>query len=240
MTIQQPESEAKIAAMFNRIAPRYDLLNRLLSAHQDQRWRKALVKMIPYRPGGRYLDMATGTGDVLLAAARSHPEYASFLGGDISSEMLSLASDKAKHSRTRGRVQPLEFKIMSAESVTLPESSVDCISIAFGLRNVVNKEVAIQQFARVLRPGGALLILEFFLPERGLLARLFQFYFHSVLPTIGGLISDRDAYRYLPESVGSFYSPEALRSVIYKNGLTVSDEVNFLFGAARIVKAIKP
>ncbi len=239
MTIQQPESEAKIAAMFDRIAPRYDLLNRLLSAHQDQRWRKALVKMIPYRPGGRYLDMATGTGDVLLAAAKAHPEYAAFLGGDISGEMLAIAGDKAKHARTRDRLQPLEFKVMSAEQISLPDNSIDCLSIAFGLRNVVNRELAIQQFARVLRPGGALLILEFFLPQTGLLGRLFQFYFHSILPTIGGLISDRDAYRYLPESVGSFYTPEALRSVIYKSGLTVSDEVNFLFGAARIVKAVK-
>ncbi len=239
MGIQQPESEAKIAAMFDRIALRYDLLNRLLSAHQDQRWRKALVKMIPYRPGGRYLDMATGTGDVILAAAKAHPEYASFLGGDISGEMLRIAAEKAKHTSTKDRLIPLEFKVMSAEAISLEDKSVDCVSIAFGLRNVVNKELAIKEFSRILRPGGAVLILEFFLPTKGLLARLFQFYFHSILPTIGGLISDKDAYKYLPESVGSFYTPEELRQVIFKNGLTVTDEVNFLFGSARIVKAVK-
>src|SRR4051812_28420769 len=97
--VQRPESEAKIAAMFDRVAPRYDLLNRLLSARQDVRWRRRLTAMIPYRPGGRYLDVATGTGDVLLAAAAAHPEYASYTGVDIANAMLSRAAAKAKLAR---------------------------------------------------------------------------------------------------------------------------------------------
>lgn len=235
-SIQSPQSEKQIANMFDRIAPRYDLLNSLLSARQDRRWRERLVSMIPYRPKGRYLDVATGTGDVLLAAALRRPEYDSLLGVDISNEMMQLGRAKA---RQRGLDQRISFKQMSAEKLALDDNSVDCISIAFGLRNVVDRQRAIQEFHRVLRPGGSLLILEFFIPRRGIGAWLFQFYFHYILPTVGALLSDRSAYTYLPQSVGSFYSSEKLREVLYDQGFTVETTVNFLFGATRLYKATK-
>lgn len=241
VAIQHPKSEAHIAAMFDRVAPRYDLLNRLLSAKQDQRWRRHLVRAIPYRPEGRYLDVATGTGDVILAAAAAHPEYRSFLGVDISQAMLSGAAAKAKAaSKGSSKASQVEFRKMNAETLTLASASIDCLSIAFGLRNVVQRDAALKEFARVLAPGGVLLILEFFIPRRGLLAALFQVYFHHVLPFIGGLISDRAAYKYLPESVGSFYTPDALRARLYDVGLTVESSQHFLFGACRLVKARKP
>ena len=236
MTIQRPESEAKIAAMFDRVAPRYDLLNRLLSARQDQRWRRRLAAMVPYRPKGRYLDCATGTGDVLLTVANSHPEYHELVGVDISGEMLSLAEGKVREARLK---QPVQLLRRSAESLGFADSTFDCVSISFGLRNVVRKEQALQEFQRVLAPGGVLLILEFFIPQRGLLAALFQFYFHRVLPFIGGLISDGDAYRYLPQSVGSFYTPDELRSALYDRGFNVASIESYLFGACRLVQAIK-
>jgi demethylmenaquinone methyltransferase/2-methoxy-6-polyprenyl-1,4-benzoquinol methylase len=236
MATQHPKSEAHIAAMFDRVAPRYDLLNRLLSARQDQRWRKRLVREIPFRPDGRYLDVATGTGDVILAAAAARPEYRGFLGVDISGAMLDGAAAKA---RAVPHGKKLEFKRMSAEKLDVESATIDCLSISFGLRNVVRRDVALAEFARVLAPGGVLLILEFFIPTRGLLAALFQFYFHHVLPFIGGLISDRAAYKYLPESVGSFYAPDALRAKLYDNGLTVEGGKSFLFGACRLVKARK-
>ena len=235
--IQSPKSEAHIAAMFDRVAPRYDLLNRLLSARQDQRWRKILVRMIPYRPGGHYLDVATGTGDVLLAARSARPEYSEFVGLDISGAMLALAEQKAKNAK--GRPPATEFRQASAEALGLGDARFDCVSISFGLRNVVRREEAIKEFARVTKTGGTLLILEFFLPKKGLLAALFQFYFHGILPLIGGLISDRAAYRYLPQSVGSFYAPEALKSVLYDSGFTVEETRNFLFGACRLVRATR-
>lgn len=232
--VQSPKSEAHIAAMFDRIAPRYDLLNRLLSARQDQRWRKRLVSMIPYRPGGRYLDVATGTGDVLLAVAQARKEYAEFVGSDISPKMMAVAAQKAQRTLPKA---PIRFAPASAEALGLPGQAFDCLSIAFGLRNIVKRDVAIREFHRVLAPGGVLLILEFFLPRRGVMAWLFQLYFHHILPFIGGLLSDKAAYKYLPESVGSFYEPEALRRVLYETGFTVEETVSYLFGACRLVKA---
>lgn len=237
MRVQAPQSEAHIAAMFDRVAPRYDLLNRLLSARQDQRWRRRLTKMIPFRPEGRYLDVATGTGDVLVAAARTHAEYGAFVGVDISAEMLVRAEEKARQHGIKGKT---EFRRLSAENLApLPSESFDCLSISFGLRNVVRREEALKEFHRVLAPGGVMLILEFFLPKKGLLARLFQFYFHGILPFIGGLISDKAAYKYLPESVGSFYEAAALREVLYGIGFKVDQEESFLFGSCRLVRAVK-
>lgn len=234
MAIQSPTSEARVEAMFDRIAPRYDFLNRLLSARQDIKWRRQLVSMIPYRPGGRFLDVATGTGDVLLAAAQAHPEYKTFVGTDISQEMLNLAQ-----SKLNGQPAAIELQKMSAERLVLPDHTFDCVSIAFGLRNVVDRDRAIREFYRVLAPGGVLLILEFFPPRAGLLSVLFQFYFHQVLPRIGALFSDRDAYRYLPQSVGSFYSAAGLRTALHDAGFLVDNEVNFVFGSCRLVRGVK-
>lgn len=232
--LTRPVDESSIAAMFDRISARYDLLNRLLSARQDVRWRNRLLSMVPYRPEGRFLDMATGTGDVILSAAKEHPEYDSFIGGDISEGMLKFATKKAVNADLSNVI---EWRTMSAENITVPSSSCDCLSISFGLRNVVNKEQALNEFARVLKTGGVLLILEFFTPEGGMMSRLFQFYFHYILPVIGRLVSEKEAYKYLPTSVASFYSQQELRDSLRAKGFMVDKEVNFLFGACRLVKA---
>jgi demethylmenaquinone methyltransferase / 2-methoxy-6-polyprenyl-1,4-benzoquinol methylase len=236
MAIQSPGNETKIANMFNRIAPRYDFLNALLSAKQDKRWRKSMISMAPFRPNGKLLDVATGTGDVLIEAMSQHKEYSEFYGTDISKQMLSIAKNKVQNLEQSEKSQ---FSLMSAESLKLPDSTFDCLTISFGLRNVVRREVAINEFNRVLKPGGSLLILEFFIPKRGPLARLFQFYFHQILPVIGGIFSDKSAYKYLPESVGSFYEYEELRDVLYSSGFVINQSKKFLFGSCRIVNAIK-
>ena len=227
-------SEPMVAAMFDRISDRYDFLNRLLSVRQDLRWRKVLVSMIPTRKGGTYLDMATGTGDVLLAATKSHPEYAKFIGCDISKGMLDVAHKKAV---AMGLSERMAWEVMSAETIALESQSVDCASISFGLRNVVNKEKSLTEFARVVKPGGLFLILEFFTPTSGIMSRVFQYYFHHVLPKIGRLFSEKEAYAYLPKSVASFYSPTDLRASLQSKGFTVEKEINFLFGACRLVKS---
>lgn len=236
VSVQRPESEAKIEGMFDRIAPRYDFLNRLLSARQDQRWRRQLVRHVPFRPGGTYVDVATGTGDVLQAVAQVHDEYGGFIGVDISGQMLKFAEKKCGQLVKSGRAQ---FRKMSAEKLELPDASVDTLSISFGLRNVVRKDAAIGEFNRVLKIGGVLLILEFFIPKYGFPGFLFQSYFHYILPAIGGIFSDRTAYKYLPESVGSFYSPDELRQKLYDRGFVVDHVKNFLFGACRLIKATK-
>lgn len=233
-SMTRPVDESIVAAMFDRISGRYDLLNRLLSARQDVRWRKILISMIPTRHGGRFLDMATGTGDVLLSAVKAHPEYSAFVGCDISKGMLSFADKKAAAAGLTDRV---EWRVMSAESIDQKTESVDCATISFGLRNVVNKERALSEFARILKPGGIFLILEFFTPTSGFMSKAFQFYFHKILPQIGSLFSEREAYSYLPKSVASFYSPSELRDSLRNKGFVVEKEINFLFGACRLIKS---
>ncbi len=233
MAIQSPQSEQQIASMFDRIAPKYDFLNRLLSAQQDQRWRRILVEKVPYTPQGRHLDVATGTGDILKAMATAHKEFDSLLGVDISSKMLDGAREKLKSTQA----PHVELKMMSAESLQVHDSSFDSLSIAFGLRNVVNRPKALKEFHRVLKPGGRLLVLEFFPPTDGMLSLGFQGYFNYVLPFIAGLFSDRQAYTYLPQSVGSFYDIKSFRHVLRDSGFRVLEVKNFMFGSCRLVVA---
>jgi demethylmenaquinone methyltransferase / 2-methoxy-6-polyprenyl-1,4-benzoquinol methylase len=225
--------ESDIAAMFNAISPRYDFLNRLLSMSQDQRWRKAMVERIPERHGGVFVDVATGTGDVILAAQKKRPEYARFIGTDIAVRMLELAEKKVAGSAL------FEFKTMSAESMDMPTRSVDCISIAFGLRNVIEPDQAIREFFRILRPSSRLMILEFFQPSSGPMSRLFQFYFNSILPKIGALFSQKSAYEYLPDSVSRFYSVDELCVRLREAGFVIHEKRSFLFGACCLVVADK-
>ena len=250
MPVQSPQSEQQIARMFDRIAPRYDLLNRLLSAKQDQRWRQHLVQKIPPKPQGRHLDVATGTGDVIEAMRAAHPEYDAMVGIDISEKMLDVARQKIKSVprgaetsapgiSLAGQSPTVEWRMMSAERLHFQDRSFDSLSIAFGLRNVVNRPEALREFYRVLRPGGMLCVLEFFPPQSGLFSVLFQFYFHQILPLVGGLISDRQAYRYLPQSVGSFYTMDTFRDVLEKNGFHLKEVKNYLFGSCRLVVATR-
>jgi len=230
-----PESEKKIENMFNKIAPTYDLLNRLLSARQDERWRKKLLSWVPVVSNGAFLDVATGTGDVVLRAKKNLTSYKRFDAVDISGQMLEIAANK---SVLKG-YEDIRFERMSAENLRYADATFDCLSISFGLRNVVVKENAISEFARVLKKGGVLLVLEFFPPNRGLMSTLFQFYFNKILPVIGSIISDREAYRYLPKSVGSFYSLFEFKRKCQSEGLIVTDVKDYLFGSCRLVKAIK-
>jgi len=231
----KPESEAKIADMFNRIAGRYDLLNRLLSCRQDRRWRRAMVAMIPRQPHLKLLDVATGTSDVMIEAHRQLGDSAELYGSDISSEMLSLGRKKLDERK----IENSKLSLMSAEKLGFEDKSFHVLTISFGLRNVVNKDKALAEFSRVLKPNGRLYILEFFVPERGLLAQLFQVYFHKVLPLIGGLISDKSAYAYLPKSVASSYSIATLTDVMANKGLKLGTVKNYIFGSCKIVEAIK-
>lgn len=210
------ETEAKarkVRAMFGEIAPRYDLLNRLLSGGVDQRWRRLAVRLATEKAPRRILDVATGTGDVALLLKRARPA-AEVVAGDFTPQMLELARAKAKRTG-------LDVRFVEADALALPfaDASFDAVTVAFGFRNFADYERGLAEFWRVLAPGGRAVILEFPPPPEGLLGRVYRFYFGGVLPWIGGVISGRpEAYRYLPNSVERFPRPEQLAAMMRAAG----------------------
>lgn len=224
-------SESAIESMFDTIAPRYDFLNRLLSFNRDQAWRSHLIQKIPEHSD--YLDLATGTGDVLIQAAKSK-RLSRMCGADISANMLELAKVKAAKNSVAAK-----FYKMSALDLEFPDASFDCISIAFGIRNVTDLELASQEMARITRAKGKLLVLEFFPPRQKLMASTFNFYFRHVLPRIGGIFSNRGAYEYLPNSVKNFTTCEGFVKLFEGKGFHLSDKKSFLFGGCQLLEFIK-
>ncbi len=208
--------KAAVRSMFDRIAPRYDLLNRVLSAGTDVRWRRRCADALALREAGRVLDLCTGTADLLIEClARS--ERSRGLGIDLSSGMLRRGEAKLRAAGLGSRAALLAG---DAERLPLAAGLFDGAVVAFGIRNVGDIDAALRELLRVLKPDGRLVILEFSIP-RGVFGRLFRFYFTRVLPVLGGLVSgDREAYAYLPASVERFDSPRALAQRLERVGFT--------------------
>jgi demethylmenaquinone methyltransferase/2-methoxy-6-polyprenyl-1,4-benzoquinol methylase len=203
---QNPEASKRIQVeeMFDNIAPSYDLLNRLLSLGIDVQWRKKSVKMLaPYEPKV-VVDIATGTGDFAIAARKLNPDK--IIGIDISNEMLRIGREKMKKRKLDSLV---EMRQGDSEDLQLESDSVDAITVGFGVRNFENLPKGLGEMLRVLKPGGAVAILEPSFPTRFPLKQLFAFHFKVLTPLIGKVISgDNAAYNYLPESVKAFPNGE--------------------------------
>ena len=200
--------------MFDRIAPRYDLLNHLLSGGIDVRWRRACVEFLALPPGGRVLDLCTGTAELLIEALRRDAQGQG-VGVDLSPEMLVRGAAKLRQRRLDGRTVLLGGDVTA---LPLAGGALDGALVAFGIRNVAEPLAGLREAHRVLRAGGALVVLEFALP-RGVMGSLYRFYFRSVLPRLGGLSSgDRGAYAYLPASVERFARPEELAALLRQAG----------------------
>lgn len=219
------EAAAQVQRMFRSIAPRYDFLNHVLSFSLDHLWRWSTAKRFRHilrRPEARVLDVCCGTGDLTLALDRARASLLAnagsqrrpITGSDFVEDMLERAREKAQ---TRARVAT--FVAADALKLPFPGASFDLLTTAFGFRNLANYQSGLQEFARVLKPGAELGILEFTEPGSGPLAGVFRFYFRSILPRIGGIISgNHEAYAYLPGSVAKFPSPEALAALIARTG----------------------
>lgn len=211
------ESEGKaerVRDMFAAIAGRYDLLNRVLSLGVDRSWRAAAAREALERAPREVLDVATGTGDFALTIQAMAPE-ASVTGVDFVPGMLEIARDKAARLS-----QPVAFQEADALALPFPDASFDAVTCAFGFRNFADYRRGLAELARVLRPGGRLVILEFPPPPGGALGSLYRLYFQRILPVVGGLVSGRpEAYRYLPDSVLAFPEPERLRLMMQDAGL---------------------
>lgn len=195
-----------IPRLFDGIAHRYDLLNRLLSFGRDAAWRRRLVLRLSERPPGTLLDLATGTGDVLLAACAAGSPLANNLklgiGADISANMLAMARRKTEAA---GLTERLRFVRADGLRLPFPDALFDAVTVAFGIRNMPSVNAALSEMHRVLAPGGRLLVLEFSMPGSALLRWGYLLYFRYLLPVIGGVVSGRyKAYRYLNRSVEAF------------------------------------
>jgi len=210
----ESDASKKVRQMFTQIAPRYDLLNHLLSLQLDRLWRaRAAKRLRPIldRPDALVLDLCCGTGDLAFALARAGK--ARIIGADFAHTMLVRAREKSAAlapAANENAASPMPF--FEADALRLPfgDASFDLVTTAFGFRNLANYEAGLREIQRVLKPGGTIAILEFTEPPEGLLGDLYRWYFRSVLPKIGGMISgDRSAYSYLPKSVSRFFrSPE--------------------------------
>jgi demethylmenaquinone methyltransferase / 2-methoxy-6-polyprenyl-1,4-benzoquinol methylase len=213
----QQEASRQVREMFTRIAPRYDLLNHLLSAQMDRLWRARTakeLKPILDRPDALVLDLCCGTGDLAFALQRN--AKARILGADFSHTMLVRARQKAANAN---QAKPLSF--LEADALRLPFSdrSFDLVTSAFGFRNLANYKDGLKEILRILKPGATLAILEFAEPAPGMLGDAYRFYTKTVLPKIGGWISgDADAYAYLPKSVARFFRPDELASLLTQVG----------------------
>jgi demethylmenaquinone methyltransferase/2-methoxy-6-polyprenyl-1,4-benzoquinol methylase len=200
--------------MFDRIAPRYDLVNRVLSAGTDVRWRRRAVDALDLAPPARVLDLCAGTADVLLEAIARHPRVRG-LGIDLSHEMLARGKRKLERGGHETRAALVQG---DGEHLPLRDGLFDGALVAFGIRNVADPVQAMREVRRVLRPSGRFVVLEFSMP-RGVLGALYRLYFRRLLPWLGALVSgDRSAYAYLPASVARFPTPGAFAALMGEAG----------------------
>jgi demethylmenaquinone methyltransferase/2-methoxy-6-polyprenyl-1,4-benzoquinol methylase len=212
--------------MFDAIAPRYDLLNRLLSLGLDQGWRQKTVQALDLRDAARVLDLATGTGDLALLIAARRPD-ATVVGLDPSAGMLEIARKKA---HALGLDHRIELCTGDAQDLPMPSGSFDAVSMAFGIRNVPDRPRALAEMARVTRPGGRIAILELSEPRSGILGALARIHIREVVPRIGGWLSGAGEYRYLTRSIAAFPPPDEFSAMMRDAGLRVLQVSPLSFG----------
>ena len=219
--------------MFDAIAPRYDLLNHLLSAGIDKRWRSRAIESLRLTGRETLIDVCTGTADVALAATGARR----VLGVDFAGAMLAIGLDKV-----RKRGQERRIALVRGDAMRLPaaDGSADAVTVAFGIRNVQKADVGCAEMARVLRPGGRLAILEFGMPRLPGVSSLYRWYFSRVLPFIGRRISGHTAaYSYLPASVGTFPPPAEFVTLLRQTGFSEVRAVPLTFGIVYLYTAVK-
>jgi demethylmenaquinone methyltransferase/2-methoxy-6-polyprenyl-1,4-benzoquinol methylase len=229
------KSAVRIEGMFDAIAGRYDLLNHVLSVGIDRSWRKRAIRALHLTGSERVLDLCTGTADLAIEARRANPPAARVVGVDFSHAMLRVGRDKL----TRARLDPAIALVRGdAMSIPVATQAVDGVTIAFGIRNVEQLDVACREMHRVLRPGGRLAILEFAIPTNPLIRAGYLAYFRFVLPRIGRLVSRHNAaYAYLPASVTAFETPGQLVKILRHSGFDDIRAVPLTFGVVYLYTA---
>jgi demethylmenaquinone methyltransferase/2-methoxy-6-polyprenyl-1,4-benzoquinol methylase len=219
-----------VQRMFDEIAPTYDFLNHVLSFGMDIRWRKRAVRETLGKRGGRFLDLAAGTGDFSVSALRTEPRH--LVAVDFALHTLLHAREKFKKRTTNAVVN---VTVGDAHRLPFRSGSFDCVLVAFGVRNFQNIQRGLEEIYRVLRTTGIVCILELSRPKMLLFANLFRIYFHTIVPRVGQLLSKhRRAYRYLPESVDAFPVPEEIMMAMTSRGFREVKAEPMTFGVVTL------
>lgn len=222
-----------VASMFDAIAPRYDLLNRVLSMGIDRGWRKRVVRRLAETGAARVLDVATGTGDLAIEALKAGATEV--IGVDIAEEMLQVGREKIAR---KGLSDRITLTAGDAENLPFDDGEFDAATVAFGVRNFENLDAGLKEMARVIRPGGRLLVLEFSHPTTFPIKQGYNFYSRHVLPRVGSWLSgDSGAYRYLPDSIAVFPDGEAFLARMEQAGFEDARQERMSFGIATLYSA---
>ncbi len=231
--------EERISAVrdiFSKITPNYDRMNRIMSGRRDVAWRRFLVKRLPHS-ARKVVDIATGTGDVALEIVRKRPQV-KVTGLDFVQEMLDLASKKTDQC---GLAEKIDYIHGDAMSMPFEDSTFDASTIAFGMRNIPDRLGAIKEMARVVRPGGKVLVLEMTFPKNLKMRKFFYWYLNNVIPALGKVIAGNHiAYNYLSESIQNFIHPDQMRDLFAQAGLLEIKEYPLTLGITYLHEGIVP
>ena len=237
-TVDEDSKESLVAGVFHSVAAKYDVMNDLMSAGIHRLWKRFTIETSAVRSGHHVLDIAGGTGDLTAKFSALVGEQGHVVLADINDSMLNVGRDRLTDSGLCGNIS---YTQANAETLPFPDNTFDCVTIAFGLRNVTHKDNAISSMLRVLKPGGRLLILEFSKPTNNLLNQAYDAYSFNVLPQIGKLITDdADSYQYLAESIRMHPDQETLKGMMDTAGFTQTEYFNLTGGIVALHKGIKP
>jgi demethylmenaquinone methyltransferase/2-methoxy-6-polyprenyl-1,4-benzoquinol methylase len=225
----------EVRQMFNNIAHRYDFLNHFLSAGIDYSWRRKAINIIGENHPKTILDVATGTGDLAIAALKINPEK--IIGIDIAADMVEVGVQKIKKKKLQDIIH---LQTGDSENLEFPSETFDAVMVAFGVRNFENLKKGLSEMHRVLKPGGQILILEFSQPSKFPVKQFYSFYFRYILPSLGKIISgDKSAYTYLHDSVEVFPYGQKFMDILKETGFTNTFHKSLTFGIASIYSGLK-
>lgn len=235
--VKTAEKARRVAGVFHSVAARYDLMNDLMSGGIHRLWKQFTIELSGVRPGNDILDIAGGTGDLTAKFSHLVGKDGRVTLADINDSMLKIGRDRLINN---GQVNNINYVQADAQYLPFPDNSFDCITMAFGLRNVTDKELALRSMLRVLKPGGRLLVLEFSKPRHPLLEKVYDAYSFRLLPAMGKLVTgDADSYRYLAESIRMHPDQEALKQMMADAGFAECRFYNMTGGIVAIHKGVK-
>ncbi len=232
------EKAGKVAEVFHSVAGNYDLMNDLMSGGIHRLWKRVTIEMSGVRPGHHVLDIAGGTGDLAAKFSKIVGPEGTVVLADINDSMLKVGRDRLVD---RGITDNVRFSQADAQYLPFPDNTFDVITIAFGLRNVTDKDMALRSMLRVLKPGGKLLVLEFSKPPNTLLSKIYDGYSFNILPKLGKLFAnDADSYQYLAESIRMHPDQETLQGMMDNAGFANTDYHNMTGGIVALHRGVKP